>query len=118
MVKKDLDRLSLKDTYSMMMFVLYKMRDIPQMAPLSQLVYILDEQSLLKVMKYFGGKTVTFPTVDEFKRLVEVLLIYDGVDMKGGKLSEHLPNGDEDKTAVIELYSKVKEIMNEYEFVQ
>lgn len=64
------------DIYSLILFALFKLRDIPDYLVLSELVYILDKDSLLKLCEYFGGTTIHIPTIDELESLLYSLLLY------------------------------------------
>lgn len=118
-VKDGLYELTTKDIISLVMFVLFQMRGVPEMAPLSQLAYLVDEESFMRIVKYYGGQTVTFPTYDEVKSLFGVLLMYDDVELSGTKtLSEATANlTDEEKESTLRLYKVVKDILKDYEFV-
>ena len=66
-IKENLNTLELSDVYSLMLFVLYKVQDIPEYAVLSELCYLMDSRSLTRLFTYFAGKTITIPTESEFK---------------------------------------------------
>ena len=66
-IKENLNTLELSDVYSLMLFVLYKVQDIPEYAVLSELCYLMDSRSLTRLSTYFAGKTITIPTESEFK---------------------------------------------------
>ena len=53
-IKEELAKLKDIDVYSLMLFAMFKLRDIPEYASLSEMVYILDKDSLLKLCEYFG----------------------------------------------------------------
>ena len=57
MSKTNQELLSIKelDIYSLILFALFKLRDIPDYLVLSELVYVLDKDNLLKLCEYFGG---------------------------------------------------------------
>lgn len=117
-VKSSLDLLSKKDTYSLLMFVLFKLQLTPEMGVLSQLVYLLDEESLVKLLKYFGGQTITFPTVDELRLLIHTLTLYKRVDIDNENFNscvDEIPQAIQ--KSVLEQYYKVKQIMEDYSFV-
>jgi hypothetical protein len=57
-IKKSLDNLQLSDIYSLMLFICYKIQDIPGYAMLSELCYLLDGANLTRLLTYFAGKTV------------------------------------------------------------
>jgi hypothetical protein len=75
-LKTNLDNLHLSDVYSLMLFVLYKVQDIPEYAVLSELCYLLDGSNLNRLFTYFAGQTVTFPTKEEMSILSNALLLY------------------------------------------
>lgn len=117
-VSESLDKLSLNDTYSLIMFVLYKIQDIPELAPLSQLVYLLDEKSVIKLLKYFGGQTITFPTMEELETLVYTLTLYQKVELNEDIFDEAILTIPSNKRRdVKKMYNKVASIMGDYSFV-
>lgn len=69
------------DIYSLILFALFKLRSIPEYLTLSELVYILDKESLLKLCEYFGGLTLTIPTIQELESILYSLLLYQYVDI-------------------------------------
>ena len=62
---KDLTTLKEPDLYSLSMFTLYKLVDIPEYSSISELSYILDKTNLLKLCEYFGGTTIKIPTLND-----------------------------------------------------
>lgn len=116
--KKDLDSLSSKDTYSLVMFVLFKLRSIPEYAILSQLVYLLDEKSFIKLLKYYAGETITIPTLEELEVIIKTLNLYHSVEIEGQDFDDALDNLDEeDQPKVKKVYNRVRKIMEKYSFV-
>ena len=61
-IKKSLNNLHLSDIYSLMLFILFKVQEIPEYAVASELCYLLDGANMTRLLTYFAGKTVTFPT--------------------------------------------------------
>lgn len=82
-IKEELAKLNDVDIYSLIMFALYKMKDIPEYSTLSELAYLLDKDSLLKLCEYFGGLTIKIPTVDELESIVYSLVLYQWVNIDG-----------------------------------
>jgi hypothetical protein len=66
-IKEELNQLRTNDTYSLILFVLYKLRNVPEYSGVSELAYVLDESNFLNLCEYFGGLTITIPTVKEIK---------------------------------------------------
>lgn len=82
-VKKDFISLKDIDVYSLSMFALYKLTDIPEYTTIGELPYILDRENMLKFCEYFGGQTIRVPTVDEIHSLMYLLLLYQYVNIDG-----------------------------------
>lgn len=117
-IKKSLDNLQLSDIYSLMLFVCYKVQDIPDYAILSELCYLLDGANLTRLLTYFAGKTVTFPTEEDFAVLSHALLLYQYVSIEGKSLTEAYSKLGEmtakHKEKVTNLYLKIIPIMKQY----
>lgn len=118
-VKEKLEGLEMTDVYSMILFAVYKMKDIPEYSTLSELAYILDNDSLFNFLEYFGGMTIKVPTMKEFKLVINALLLYQYVDIEGIPFQQALKllDSEDYKTAEIKsCYFKVKEVLNNYDF--
>ena len=100
-------------------FVMYKMRDIPEYRTLSELVYIFDKPSFLRLCEYFGGKTIKIPTLDELEVVLYCLLIYE--DVRAGadfeKRLNELPVTAQTKKDIEKAYGEMAEVLRDYEFV-
>ena len=118
-IKTELENLKEKDIYSLMMFALYKAKDLPEYATLSELAYILDKESLLKLCEFFGGLTKTIPTVDELENIVYALFMFEQVDIQGKdytEVYEDMRNKEIDANHVKDSYLLIKELLKEYKF--
>lgn len=116
-IKKILDSLHLSDVYSLMLFILYRIEDIPDYATLSRLCFLLDGSNLTRLLTYYGGKTVTFPTYDQFKLLINALLLYQYVNLEGYTLPDaqkKLDVPDNLQQPILDLYLKIIPIISEY----
>lgn len=65
-----------KDVYSILCSLLYDMTKIPEYSIISELCYILDVDSFMKLIKYFKGQTIRIPTEEEFCEAIKILLLY------------------------------------------
>ena len=117
-IKQNLNNLHLSDIYSLMLFILFKVQDIPEYAVTSELCYLLDGANMTRLLTYFAGKTVTFPTSAEMAIITNALLMYQYINIDGetftaaqNKLGE-LTNKEKDK--VTELYVQLLPIMKQY----
>lgn len=117
-IKKNLNSLHLSDIYSLMLFILFKVQEIPEYAVTSELCYLLDGANMTRLLTYFAGKTVTFPTEAEMATVTNALLMYQYINIDGetftaaqNKLGE-LSNKEKDK--ITELYVQLIPIMKQY----
>lgn len=117
-IKNTLNSLQLSDIYSLMLFIMYKVQDIPEYAVLSELCYLLDGSNLTRLLTYFAGKTITFPTEEEFAIVTSAMLMYQYINLDGdsyataqSKLTS-LTAKQKDKAS--ELYLKLIPIMRQY----
>jgi hypothetical protein len=117
-IKKNLNNLHLSDIYSLMLFILFKVQEIPEYAVTSELCYLLDGANMTRLLTYFAGRTVTFPTESEMTIVTNALLMYQYINIDGetftaaqnklGKLT------NKEKDEVTELYVKLIPIMKQY----
>lgn len=117
-IKRSLNSLHLSDIYSLMLFICYKLQDVPEYAILSELCYLLDGANLTRLLTYFAGKTITIPTEEEFVIMSKALLLYQYINIEGNtlvdaytKLEDTTPK---QKEKITELYVKIIPIMNQY----
>ena len=117
-IKESLDSLHLSDIYSLMLFILYKIQEIPDYAVLSELCYLLDGANLTRLLTYFAGKTVKFPTEAELSVLTNALLLYQYVNIEHNafiEAQEKLENvTPKQREKITELYLKILPIMANY----
>lgn len=117
-MKESLDNLHLSDVYSLMLFALYRVQEIPDYAVLSQLCYLLDGSNLNRLLTYFEGQTITFPTKEEMSIMTNALLLYQYVQIDGLTY----PEGDakleglkaSERKKVLDLYLKLLPVMANY----
>ena len=117
-IKKNLNNLHLSDIYSLMLFILFKVQEIPEYAVTSELCYLLDGANMTRLLTYFAGRTVTFPTESEMTVVTNALLMYQYINIDGetfttaqnklGKLTK------KEKDEVTDLYVKIIPIMKQY----
>ena len=117
-IKANLNALHLSDIYSLMLFIVYKLQDLPEYAVLSELCYLLDGANLTRLLTYFAGKTIKIPTEDEFATLINALLLYQYINIEDkslvdaqSKLENTTPKQRERAT---NLYLQILPIMKQY----
>lgn len=82
-IVKELNNLSAKDIYSMTLFALYKLKDNPRYSTLSELVYVMDKESLFNFLSVFEGLTIKVPSLSELQEVVYGLLLFTKVNIQG-----------------------------------
>lgn len=118
-IKKDIATLKDTDIWSLVLFALYKIRSIPEYSSLSELVYILDRKSVLKLCEYYGGMTIRIPTVEELEFLVYVLVLYQKVNIEKMKYEDAVAEigfKSSELRRVKSDYIKICEVLDKYEF--
>ena len=117
-IKKNLNNLHLSDIYSLMLFILFKVQEIPEYAVTSELCYLLDGANMTRLLTYFAGKTVTFPTESEMTVVTNALLMYQYINIDGETFTGAQNKlGDltkKEKDRVTELYVQLLPIMKQY----
>lgn len=120
-IKEELNQLKETDIYSMLLFVLYQMKNLPEYSVLSELAYVLDKQNLLNLCEYFGGLTVTIPTIDELESLLNSLLMYQYIEIDGLSYDEAIHKigfNSFDLRKVKKDYSRLTKLLENYSFIR
>lgn len=118
-VKKELTKFSEMDIWSMMLFVLFRVKDVPEYSSLSELVYLLDKKNFLKLCQYLGGTTIRIPRVEEMEELLYAMLLYQYVNIEKMPIEDAIKLVDKDvmpKGLLMDAYNKVKAVLEDYDF--
>lgn len=118
-IKEKLSNLKQRDIYSLGLFSLYKLVGTPEYSSISELAYVLDKNNLLNLCEYFGGQTITIPTIDKFENLIYSLLLYQYVKIECIPYEEAVKLLDcrpENLREVKYNYRKISEILEDYSF--
>lgn len=118
-IEKALNELDKTDVYSMILFALYKLREVPDYLTLSELSYILDNKSLLNFLDYYGGMTLTVPTKKDFDVVINALLLYQDVNIENIEFSKALRSINKQENDIDEIkkaYFKLCDVLKNYEF--
>lgn len=78
----NLDRLTKEETMSVAIALLYSLKDDPKYSMISELPYIIDYDSFIKLIKYYGGMTIKIPTIEEINDILRILLLYQNFKVK------------------------------------
>lgn len=118
-IKEEVLKLKEMDVYSLMLFALYKIKDIPEYSSISELAYVLDKDNLLKLCEYFGGLTIRIPTIEDLETMLYSLLLYEMVNIKGmeyDKAIEVIGHKSSDLRKVKSDYNNICKILSNYNF--
>lgn len=117
-IKANLNSLHLSDIYTLMLFAMYKIQEIPDYAILSELCYLLDGSNLTRLLTYFAGRTIRFPTEEDFSVMANALLLYQYINIDGDSLttaqSKLNTSSRKMQDKITELYLKLLPIMKQY----
>ena len=119
-MNSELRNLKTKDVYSLILFILYKLKEDPKYSTLSELAYILDKDSLLNLCQYYGGLTITIPTMSEIDHVLNALLLYQKVQVDGldfDTVFNSLDLRQKEKEQILDLYKCIINIMSKYSIV-
>lgn len=120
-IKDNLSELTKKDIYTNALFILYKLSDLPEYSVVSELAYILDKNSLLKLCEYFGGLTIKIPTIEEIENVLYLLLAYQLINEDKKSFDEAfdlIASKVGNVTKLKKQYAKLASILEDYEFTQ
>ena len=118
-IKEELNSLKETDVYSMLLFLLYKIKDMEEYSVLGELAYVLDKKSLLGLCEYFGGLTITIPTIEELESLINSLMLYQYIELDGMSYDDAITKigfNSYDLRKVKKDYNKIMKILENYSF--
>ena len=118
-ISEELSRLRETDIYSLILFALYKVREVPELSPTPELVYVLDKENFLKLCEYFGGQTIRIPTIKDLEILVYALVVYQFVYIEGKTFDEAVASAGDvpcDMREFKSKYGRLCETLEQYSF--
>lgn len=77
LIKNELNTLNETDNWGLILFALAKLKDSDEFSSVSELAYILDKKNLFRLCEYFGGTTITIPTIAELEKMIIALAAYE-----------------------------------------
>lgn len=113
-----LEDLTITDIYSLVLFAIYKLGDVPEYSSLSELSYLLDKKSFFNLIEYYGGTTIKIPTQKEFKKVLNSLLLYQLVNLEGIEFTQAFKLLDDEYQvkATKDEYFRLVEILEKHNF--
>ena len=114
-----LEELDKKDIYSLMLFILYRLKEMPEYSTLSELVYILDNENFIKLINYYGGKTIRIPKVDELSTILNALLVYEreqNTDLSLSDIFKDIGINKKEIPEIMKILQLIPQLMDDYDF--
>lgn len=114
-----LEELDKKDIYSLILFILYRLKEIPEYSTLSELVYILDNENFIKLINYYGGKTIRIPKIDELSTILNALLVYEreqNTDLSLSDIFKDIGISKKEIPEIMKILQLIPQLMNDYDF--
>lgn len=119
-IENELGKLKEQDIYSIVLFSLCQLIDVPEYSVISELPFVLDRENMLRLCEYFGGMTIRIPTTSELERLIYALLLYQKVNLEGMNIDEvmkELKSGNSSLPSDIRSeYRTICDVLNTYSF--
>lgn len=117
MTKRFLDELNISQLYNFILFALYKLKHNSDYLALSELMFLLDKDDVLTLFEYYGGMTITIPTIEELQTVIKAMNVYIDVTFNHKDESECLANIPKDeKTEVLKCYHSMTTLLSDYNF--
>ncbi len=116
---KALEELDKKDIYSLILFILYRLKEIPEYSTLSELVYILDNENFIKLINYYGGKTIRIPKVDELSTILNALLVYEreqNTDLPLSDICKDIGISKKEIPEILKILQLIPQLIDNYDF--
>lgn len=117
-MKDELKKLNETDIYSLSLFLLYNLTEIPEYCTLSELPYLINREDLLTLCSYYGGMTIKIPTLDELDGVMKAILVYQETTLGNKTLGEVASSLGYDLKdgSFIKIFKKLSEVLSKYEF--
>lgn len=118
-ILRALEELDKQDIYSLILFTLYKLKDVSEYSVLSELIYILDDKSFTRFLSYFEGQTIKVPKINDLKNIINALLFYErksNTKLSDEEIFNDLGISEEDKNTLYETINLISEIIKDYDF--
>ena len=87
-IDEKLEKLKEEDVYSLILYILFQLKKNPNYSVLSELAYVIDKQSMVNLLNYFGGMTIKIPTLEELKVIINALCVYEYVNVEHLNIDE------------------------------
>ena len=114
---KTINDLKEDDLISILLYAIYKMSNDGEYSTLSELIYVLDRNTLYKLCSIFGGVTLKIPTLTELKIFIGALVVYQSMVEEGTSFNTAFNKTNLDisyKKEVFNIYNILTDIISNY----
>ena len=114
-----LEEMDKKDIYSLILFTLYRLKDVSEYSVLSELVYLLDDKSFARFLSYFEGQTLKIPKIQDLNNVIDALLFYErkmNTDLSDDEIFSDLNIPPASKQGIYDTLKLISNIISEYDF--
>lgn len=118
-ITKALEELNKEDIYSLILFTLYKLKNVEEYSILSELIYILDDKSFSRFLSYFEGQTIKIPKIQDLKDIINAILFYErktNTDLSDDEILAFIGAPKKDKSKILSILTIISGIVKEYDF--
>ena len=112
LIKENLESLKEEDLINAVLYLIYQATGNPKYSTLSELIYILDKDSLFKLCSVLGGCEIKIPTLLELKLFVGALYVYYAINKDGMKFEDALRDLDMSAAMKKQLFTIYNDINN------
>ncbi len=106
-----------EDDYALALYVIYLLSDNPKYSTLSELSFLLDNDSLKNFLKYYGGTTITVPTVSRVNLELRCIMYYQYVELEGLSRDEAISKAglqDVSNNIISSRYRMISNVLEKY----
>ena len=120
-IDEKLDKLKEEDVYSLILYILFQLKNNPNYAILSELTYVIDKQSMVNLLNYFGGMIIKIPTLEELKLVINALCVYEYINVENLSIDDainklELGNNNLEQDVKNTYFQIIKIIEEDYNF--
>lgn len=116
---KALEELDKKDIYSLILFTLYRLKNVSEYSILSELIYLLDNKSFTNFLSYFEGQTIKVPKISDLTNIINALIFYErkiNSKLTDDEIFQSLGIQKNGRQEIINTLNLISSIIEEYDF--
>lgn len=78
------------DIYALLCYYMFELHEAPEYALISQILMLTGVDEFNRLVHYFNGQTVKFPTKKEFNDKLRTIKLYKAVEIDGKRMKDAL----------------------------